>query len=157
MGSRWEREAHPPFWKERARFFEISLSWPRRLCDEGGVEFFDKLFGIFAERFFGDSEWDAFVGIDALPGFEVGVLVVGGEGAVEGDVVFDHVEPVELGFGEAGSLRLRRRGFGSGLQIHSPNLLVEPLLVAGFYLLREGRERLVVGIDGVADEGDEVG
>ena len=46
-------------------------------------------------------ERDALIGIDALPGVEVGSLVDGGEGAIEGDVVFDDFEPVDLGGGES--------------------------------------------------------
>ena len=92
-----------------------------------------------AEDAFGDGEGDAFVGVDALPGVEVGAVVIGGEGAVEGDVVFDDVEPVALGVGEA------------------VGLLVEPVLVALFDKFGEGSQRLGFGIDGVADEGDEVG
>jgi len=92
-----------------------------------------------AEDAFGDGERDALVGVDALPGVEVGFGIIGGEGAVEGDVVFDDVEPVALGVGEA------------------VGLLVEPVLVALFDEFGEGRQGLVLGIDGVADEGDEVG
>ena len=44
----------------------------------------------------------AFIGIDALPGIEVSVLIVGGEGTVESDVVPNHLQPVDLAFGEAG-------------------------------------------------------
>jgi hypothetical protein len=110
-----------------------------RSGDEDGVEFFDDVLGIAAESLTGDREGDAFIGVDALPGVEVGVLIGGGEGTVEGDVVFVDVEPVALGVGEA------------------PAVLGEPMLVAGFDEFGEGRERSLLGIDGVADEGDQVG
>ena len=83
--------------------------WERRSGDEHFVEFFDHgLEGILAEDAVGHGERDAFIGVDALPSVEVGVLIVGGEGTVEGDVVLDDVEPMDLSWGESGSLRLRR-------------------------------------------------
>ena len=61
------------------------------------IEFFDDRFqGIFAEDAGGDGQRDAFLRIDALPGFQVVFLFVGGKGAVEGDGVFNDVQPVAL-------------------------------------------------------------
>jgi hypothetical protein len=108
-----------------------------------------------AEDAFGDGEGDAFVGIDALPGFEVVVLIVGGEGAVEGDVIANHFEPVDLALVEAGFLGLFVRG--KRLEAASTLLIVEPLLEALLDEFGEGGEGLVLGIDAVADKADEIG
>ena len=43
------------------------------------------------------------------------------------------------------------------MEIHAPVLLGKPVLVALLDEFGEGGEGLVIGIDGVADEGDEVG
>ena len=108
MGSRWVPKARPPVWKRRARIFGLFSFWPRfGLGDEGFVEFDDEFFRVVAKGFSGDGEGDAFIGIDALPGVEVGGLVVGGEGAIEGDVVFDDAEPVELALAKARSFQFQ--------------------------------------------------
>ena len=108
-------------------------------CHQHLVKFFDdRLQGILAEDAVGDGERNAFIGVDALPCVEVGVLIVCGEGTIEGDVVLDDVEPMALAV------------------VESLAVLGEPLLVAGFHEFGERRERSLQGIDGVADEGDQV-
>lgn len=69
----------------------------RKSGDEHFVEFFDNgLQGILAEDAVGNSQRYALIGIDALPGVEVGVLILRGKRPVKGDVVFDDLEPVAL-------------------------------------------------------------
>ena len=112
------------------------------------IKLFNDRLWVLAEDALGDGEGDTFAGVDALPGFEVVVLIVGGEGAVEGDVVADHLEPVDLGFGKSRLPSFRLFRF---------LLVTQPLAEARVDEFGEGGEWLVLGVDAVADEADEVG
>jgi hypothetical protein len=87
-------------------------------------------FGSWPKTRLATARGDAFIGIDALPSFEVVVLIVGGEGAVEGDVIANHFEPVDLALVEAEIL---------GFRLLSFLLIIEPLLEALLDEFAEGR------------------